>query len=147
MSENQLYSCSKSSNDDFGRICVPTDPAAVGMNDRFGYDVIDNGGINKAFLNFGTDLIKSLPVLLGCMTLCVFFNLMYIKLMSTHPEMLAKVAVVMLNIMLLGGIGFFLYSALAGGDGGRIGYFCAAAGFAISLLIFDCALFFRYKYF
>jgi hypothetical protein len=51
----------------------------------------------------------TLPVFLGCLVASIFLNLGYIKFMSTYPELLAKIAVVWMNMMMIGGIGTCIY--------------------------------------
>jgi hypothetical protein len=71
----------------------------------------NNGGATLWFTNLGKDLVTSLPVTIGCIVLVILLNFSYIKLMSSYPEALAKVAVITLNIFGIAGAGACLYGA------------------------------------
>ena len=96
--------------------------------------------------NFLYDINLAGTAIYVCIGLSLVLNVLYIYFMSSYPEFLAKVAVVAINIIFLGGAGASVFFGMKNKDA-SYGLYASAFVCVFFLLIFDCMLYYRYKHF
>ena len=116
--------------------CIPSE-----ISDEFRNALSNQSG----GFGFMYDFNLASTAIYTCIGMSLVFNVVFIYFMSYYPETLAKITVVLIHIIFVGGAGASAYFGMKSSNGTPL--YVSAGVSLFFVMMFDCMLCYRYKHF